>query len=99
MPIQTIEPRRLWRQIADQLRGLLERGEYAASARLPPERERARQLGVSRPSVREALIVLEVERLVEVRMGSGIYALPFDAARVSGSRAVLPRKPRTPRST
>ena len=58
------------------------RGEYAAGARLPPERERARQLGVSRPSVREALIVLEVERLVEVRMGSGIYALPFDAARV-----------------
>ena len=48
------------------------RGEYAAGARLPPERERARQLGVSRPSVREPLIVLEVEGLVEVCMGSGI---------------------------
>ena len=76
MPIQTIEPRRLYRQIADQLRGLLERGEYAVGSRLPPERDLALQLGVSRPSVREALIALEVEGLVEVRMGSGIYVLP-----------------------
>jgi DNA-binding FadR family transcriptional regulator len=42
---------------------------------LPPERDLARQLGVSRPSVREALIALEVEGLVEVRIGSGIYVL------------------------
>jgi GntR family transcriptional repressor for pyruvate dehydrogenase complex len=81
MPLQTIEPRRLYRQIADQLRGLLERGEYAVGARLPPERDLALQLGVSRPSVREALIALEVEGLVEVRMGSGIYVRPSDGAR------------------
>ena len=73
MPIQTIEPRRLYRQIADQIRTLIRSGEYAAGARLPPERDLARQLGVSRPSVREALIALEVEGLVEVRIGSGIY--------------------------
>ena len=72
MPIQTIEPRRLYRQIADQLRALIERGELPAGARLPPERDLATQLGVSRPSVREALIALEVEGLVEVRMGSGL---------------------------
>jgi len=81
MPIQTIEPRRLYRQIADQLRGLIERGEYAVGARLPPERDLAQQLGVSRPSVREALIALEVEGLVEVRMGSGVYVLTRDAPR------------------
>lgn len=81
MPIQTIEPRRLYRQIADQLRGLIERGEYAVGTRLPPERELAQQLGVSRPSVREALIALEVEGLVEVRMGSGVYVLTSDAPR------------------
>lgn len=81
MPIQTIEPRRLYRQIADQLRGLVERGEYAVGSRLPPERDLALQLGVSRPSVREALIALEVEGLVEVRMGSGIYVLPPERAR------------------
>jgi DNA-binding FadR family transcriptional regulator len=47
---------------------------------LPPERDLAAQLGVSRPSVREALIALEVEGLVEVRMGSGIYVTALDAA-------------------
>src|SRR5438105_9316042 len=73
MPFQSIEPRRLYRQIADQIRGLIKGGEYRAGARLPPERDLARQLGVSRPSVREALIALEVEGLVEVRVGSGIY--------------------------
>jgi GntR family transcriptional regulator, transcriptional repressor for pyruvate dehydrogenase complex len=80
MPIQSIEPRRLYRQIADQIRTLVRSGEFPAGSRLPPERDLARQLGVSRPSVREALIALEVEGLVEVRIGSGIYVL-------NGSRA------------
>jgi DNA-binding FadR family transcriptional regulator len=75
MPFQSIEPRRLYRQIADQIRKLIGSGEFPAGARLPPERDLARQLGVSRPSVREALIALEVEGLVEVRIGSGIYVL------------------------
>jgi GntR family transcriptional repressor for pyruvate dehydrogenase complex len=73
MPLQAIEPRRLYRQIALQLRALIASGEFALGSRLPPERDLATQLGVSRPSVREALIALEVEGLVEVRMGSGIY--------------------------
>jgi DNA-binding FadR family transcriptional regulator len=75
MPFQSIEPRRLYRQIADQIRGLIKSGEFQAGSRLPPERDLAKQLGVSRPSVREALIALEVEGLVEVRIGSGIYVL------------------------
>ncbi len=75
MPFQSIEPRRLYRQIAEQIRALVASGEFPAGARLPPERDLARQLGVSRPSVREALIALEVEGLVEVRIGSGIYVL------------------------
>jgi GntR family transcriptional regulator, transcriptional repressor for pyruvate dehydrogenase complex len=75
MPFQSIEPRRLYRQIADQIRELIRAGEFVAGARLPPERDLAKQLGVSRPSVREALIALEVEGLVEVRIGSGIYVL------------------------
>src|SRR5512135_2735803 len=75
MPFQSIEPRRLYRQIADQIRGLIKSGEFPAGSRLPPERDLAKQLGVSRPSVREALIALEVQGLVEVRIGSGIYVL------------------------
>ena len=80
MPIQAIEPRRLYRQIADQLRALIRGGEFPVGTRLPPERELATQLGVSRPSVREALISLEVEGLVEVRMGSGIYVIAPEPA-------------------
>jgi DNA-binding FadR family transcriptional regulator len=80
MPLQSIEPRRLYRQIAEQLRGLIRAGEYPVGARLPPERDLAVQLRVSRPSVREALIALEVEGLVEVRMGSGITVIAREPA-------------------
>jgi DNA-binding FadR family transcriptional regulator len=73
MPIQAVEPRRLYRQIADQLGRLIDDGEYRAGERLPPERTLAETLKVSRPSVREALIALEVEGRVEIRGGSGIY--------------------------
>ena len=73
MRLQAVEPRRLYRQIADQLRTLIGKGEVAPGARLPAERDLARQLGVSRPSLREALIALEVEGLLDVRVGSGIY--------------------------
>ena len=75
MPLQPLEPKRLYRQIAEQLRALMEAGEFAVGQRLPAERDLALQLGVSRPSVREALIALEVERWVEVRGGSGVYVL------------------------
>lgn len=75
MPLQTVEPQRLYRQIASQLRTLITAGEFVVGSRLPAERDLARQLGVSRPSVREALIAMEVEGWVEVRTGSGVYVL------------------------
>jgi len=75
MPLQPLEPKRLYRQIAEQLRTLMETGEFAVGKRLPAERDLAVQLGVSRPSVREALIAMEVEGWVEVRGGSGVYVL------------------------
>jgi DNA-binding FadR family transcriptional regulator len=80
MPLQAVENRRLYRQIADQIAALIERGEYGMGQRLPPERDLAKQLGVSRPSVREALIALEVEGYVEVRVGSGVYVMGPRAA-------------------
>ncbi|HEX7383400.1 MAG TPA: FadR/GntR family transcriptional regulator, partial [Burkholderiaceae bacterium] len=89
MRLQAIEPRRLYRQIADQIRALIGRGEVAPGARLPAERDLARQLGVSRPSLREALIALEVEGLLDVRVGSGIYVSPAErrdpAAELAGA--------------
>jgi DNA-binding FadR family transcriptional regulator len=75
MPIQIIQSRRLYQQIADQLRAMIERGEYGPGDNLPPERELAKQFGVSRTSVREALIALEVIGMVSVRVGNGVTVL------------------------
>lgn len=81
MPLLPIEPRRLYRQIADQLRAAIQSGEYPVGAKLPTERELAASLGVSRPSVREALIALEVEGLVEVRISTGIFVMASEPLR------------------
>jgi DNA-binding FadR family transcriptional regulator len=91
MPIQTLEPQRLYRQIADQLRKLIVAGEFDVGQRLPAERDLASQLGVSRPSVREALIALEVEGWVEVRTGSGVYVLRR-AAQKTPAQALSPNE-------
>jgi GntR family transcriptional repressor for pyruvate dehydrogenase complex len=68
-----VDSRRLYQQIADQIRDLVDRGGFEVGTRLPPERDLAQQLGVSRPSLREALTALEVEGRLEVRSGSGIF--------------------------
>ncbi len=75
MPIQTIENKRLYRQIADQVARLIRTGGLHGGERLPAERELAERFGVSRPTMREALIALEVEGLIEVRGGSGVFVL------------------------
>ena len=87
MPLEAVEARRLYRQVADQLRALIDSGEYRVGSRLPTERDLAEQLKVSRPTVREALIALEVEGRVRIRVGSGIY--------VSEPAALAPLLPAT----
>jgi len=86
VPLQAVEPRRLYRQIADQLAQLIASGEFPAGSRLPAERELAVSLGVSRTSVREAIISLEMSGLVEVRVGTGIFVTtpPEGTSRASG---------------
>src|SRR5271165_2007260 len=84
MPIQVIEPRRLYLQIADQVRSLITAGEFPPGSRLPAERELAKRLGVSRPSLREALIALEVEGYVDVRPGLGIMVTKPNSATPNG---------------
>ena len=76
MPLQQVEPRRLYRQIAEQITGLIASGEFPPGSRLPAERELAAKLGVSRASVREAIISLEIGGLVDVRVGTGIFVDP-----------------------
>lgn len=84
MALKIVETQRLYRQIADQLRAAIQAGEWKVGERLPAERDLAKQLGVSRPSVREALIALEVEGFVEVRTGSGVYVLQGPARPAAG---------------
>jgi len=86
LPLQAVEPKRLYRQIADQLAQLIAKGEFPSGSRLPAERELAVSLGVSRTSVREAIISLEMNGLVEVRVGTGIFvtARPDAARSASG---------------
>ena len=73
MPIQAIDSDRLYKKIARQLSDLIAAGEFNPGQRLPSERELAQLLGVSRPSVREALIALDIEGKVEVRVGTGVF--------------------------
>lgn len=68
-----VEPRRLYEQIAKKLSHAIATGEYEVGQRLPSERELAQAFQVSRPTVREAIIALELDGLVEVRLGSGVY--------------------------
>lgn len=70
LSLKPIEPRRAFEEILDQLEQAIFAGELSPGDRLPPERELAAQLDVSRTSVREALRVLEALGLVEVRTGT-----------------------------
>ena len=92
MPLQAIETQRLYRQIAGQLRALIAQGEFVQGQRLPAERDLALALGVSRPTVREALIALEVEGVIEVRTGSGIYVCPPPTTARPGPKGKTPQR-------
>jgi DNA-binding FadR family transcriptional regulator len=73
---RSVETRRLCGQIADRITALIEAGGLLEGARLPAERDLASQLGVSRQSLREALIALEIDGRIEIRSKSGIYVCP-----------------------
>lgn len=87
------DPRRPYQQIADRIRTLIEDAAFTAGARLPPERELAQQLGVSRPSLREALIALEIDRRIEIRGGSGVYVCEPPATSQGRATSALGESP------
>ena len=71
---------RTYQRLAEQIMSLISSGEFSVGARLPSERTLADRFQVSRTAVREAVIALEVQELVEVRIGSGIYVRGLPAA-------------------
>ncbi|MDP5460771.1 FadR/GntR family transcriptional regulator [Alishewanella sp. SMS8] len=64
--------RRFW-TVVEKLEALIDKGVYPAGSRLPAERELVEIYHVSRPTIREAIIALEVRDRVEVKTGSGVY--------------------------
>lgn len=68
---------RLYQGIGNELKLLLKSGIYKIGDRLPPERDIAETFSVSRTVVREALIMLELENLIEVKKGSGVYVINY----------------------
>ncbi len=60
-------------QAADAIKGLILSGELQPGDSLPPERELATMLGISRPSLREAIRVLSALNVVEPRHGGGTF--------------------------
>ncbi|SNR68455.1 FCD domain-containing protein [Puniceibacterium sediminis] len=66
---------RLYQDVARDLRKLIVSEGYAVGDRLITERQIAEYMKISRGLVRDAIIMLEVEGIVQVRKGSGIYLM------------------------
>jgi len=75
LPLRAIDATRLYQQVAQQVEERIRAGEFKVGSRLPAERVLISHLGVSRSVLREALIVLELKGLVEIRGGAGTYVV------------------------
>ncbi len=73
MPFERIEPEKLSRAVVHQIEGLILRGILRPGERLPSERELSERLGVSRPSLREAIADLQDSGLLKARANAGIF--------------------------
>jgi len=73
MPFQKVNPEKLSTTVTRQIELLILRGILRPGERLPSERELAERLGVSRPSLREAVAELQNNGLLTAKAGAGIY--------------------------
>ncbi len=83
--------KRQYQVIGEALRRELIEGGYRVGDRLPPERDIAQRLNVSRATVRDALIMLELEELVEVKKGSGVYVINLPQPSQLGASSIIRR--------
>jgi GntR family transcriptional repressor for pyruvate dehydrogenase complex len=73
MPFQKVHATKVSAVVAEQVVRAIRDGVYAIGSRLPSEAELAQEMGVSRPSVREALSALQAVGLIEAKTGSGNF--------------------------
>lgn len=85
--LRTIDKTKVYDSIMDQILEGIRSGAFPPGSVLPPERELAAQVGVSRGSVREAIRVLEYAGVLDVRTGSGTYVTDAGASKASALRA------------
>jgi len=78
LPYRPIRPKKVADQVFEQLRDLIFRGQLKPSQRLPSERELAETMGVSRPTVREAVGRLVHLGLMEQHQGQGTFVTAFN---------------------
>jgi GntR family uxuAB operon transcriptional repressor len=81
MPLKALPQKRIYQQVAEQLADLISSGEFSVHERLPPERELAQTLKISRNVVREALLALEIAGYVDIRVGVGTFVVSNSARR------------------
>ena len=65
-----------YQEIVNSITAAIRDGRYVPGARLPGERELAKEFGVGRSAIREAMVALEVHGLVEAKHGMGMFIVP-----------------------
>ena len=96
MRFESVKAAKVSDSIVSQIEEMILDGALKPGDRLPPERELALQLDVSRPSLREAIIVLQAKGLVTVRRGGGTYVADAFARAITDPLVdVLERHPDT----
>jgi len=71
--LKPVKQDKLYEKIVEQIKNLIMEGNLKPGERLPPERDLAEKLNVSRVAVREALLTLEFMGLIEIKRGSGVF--------------------------
>jgi DNA-binding FadR family transcriptional regulator len=69
-----VQTQKRFQNLAEDLRNRIESGDIAVGEKLPTERSLAAEFQVSRTTVREALLSLEIAGLVDIRRGAGVFA-------------------------
>jgi len=96
LTFQPIKAKKIYEEIVEQIRGMITRGELKPGNKLPPERDMAEFLGVSRASVREALTALETIGILDIRPGEGTFVKRTSDSETFGSLTLLLSVEQTP---
>jgi GntR family transcriptional repressor for pyruvate dehydrogenase complex len=95
-PLRPVARPRLYEQLVSRLLEHIAAAGLVPGDRLPSERELAARLGVSRNSLKQAFVVLEIQGLVEIRQGDGTYLRSNELAVLEPIEVLLDRRQRLP---